>query len=136
MSSQPVFAALGDPVRRCIIELLGDETEIPAGVIAGELTARFGISQPAASQHLKVLRDAGLVAVRPAGTHRIYRLDRAGLDVVHAWLARFAVPFAQPLDALETELARGRRNQRHRVLSDPVAAELDVEPTPGLTGTA
>jgi DNA-binding transcriptional ArsR family regulator len=73
------------------------------------------ISQPAVSQHLKVLREAGLVSVRAEGTRRVYALDPAGLDAARAWLARLADPlgpFLQPLDALATELARGRRARR------------------------
>ncbi|WP_035696955.1 ArsR/SmtB family transcription factor [Glycomyces tenuis] len=109
--SVEVFDALGDPVRRRILELL-NEGERPAGVIAEALRAQFGISQPAASQHLRVLREAGLVTVRAEGTRRVYGVDAAGLAVVQEWLARFADAFAQPLDALETELARGRRERR------------------------
>ena len=112
-----VFDALGDPVRRRILELLGDG-ERPAGAIAHALHAQFGISQPAASQHLRVLRGAGLVTVRAEGTRRIYGVDTAGLAVVQDWLGRFADAFAQPLDALETELARGRRERRRAVSSD------------------
>ncbi len=106
-----VFDALGDPVRRRILELLGDG-ERPAGAIADALHAQFGISQPAASQHLRVLRQAGLVTVRAEGTRRVYGVDTAGLSAVQDWLARFADTFAQPLDALDTELARGRRERR------------------------
>lgn len=111
-----VFDALGDPVRRRILELLGDG-ERPAGAIADAMHAQFGISQPAASQHLRVLREAGLVTVRPEGTRRIYGVDMAGLAMVQDWLSHFAAPFAQPLDALETELARGRRERRRSVSS-------------------
>ncbi len=105
------FEALGDPVRRAILELLaaGQQT---TGALTTALQARLPISQPAVSQHLKVLREAGLVRVQPAGTRRIYALDQAGLDAAGAWLNRLADPlatFAQPLDALTTELARGRR---------------------------
>ncbi|SDD61038.1 ArsR/SmtB family transcription factor [Glycomyces harbinensis] len=115
----PAFDALGDPVRRRIMELLG-EGERPAGAVAealGAPTASSGraggpISQPAVSQHLKVLREAGLVTVRAEGTRRIYGVDEAGLAAVRAWLERFADAFAGPLDALETELARGKRERR------------------------
>ena len=111
MTAGPAFDALGDPVRRRILELLGDG-ERPAGVVADVLHELFGISQPATSQHLRVLRGAGLVTVRAEGTRRIYGVDDAGVAVAREWLARFADPFAQPLDALETELARGRRTNR------------------------
>jgi DNA-binding transcriptional ArsR family regulator len=109
-----VFEALGDPVRRLILELLA-AGEQPAGSLAAALQSRMPISQPAVSQHLKVLREASLVSVRAMGTRRIYALDQAGLDAAHAWLARLADPpgpFTQPLDALATELARGRRARR------------------------
>ncbi|WP_100445116.1 ArsR/SmtB family transcription factor [Glycomyces xiaoerkulensis] len=109
--SGEVFDALGDPVRRRVLELLG-EGERPAGAIAAALRDRFGISQPAVSQHLRVLREAGLVTVRTEGTRRIYGVDTDGLALAQEWLARFADAFAQPLDALETELARGRRERR------------------------
>ncbi|WP_231492636.1 helix-turn-helix transcriptional regulator [Glycomyces sp. NRRL B-16210] len=116
--AEAAFDALGDPVRRRIMELLG-EGERPAGAVAEALGAlpapggrRGGISQPAVSQHLKVLREAGLVTVRAEGTRRIYGVDERGLAAVQDWLARFADGFAGPLDALETELARGKRERR------------------------
>jgi len=105
------FDALGDPMRRRIMELLG-EGERPAGEIAETMGAHFGISQPAVSQHLKVLREAGLVTARAEGTKRIYRVDDDGLAAVRLWLERFADGFSGPLDALETELARGKRERR------------------------
>jgi DNA-binding transcriptional ArsR family regulator len=109
-----VFAALGEPVRRRILELLADG-EQPVGPLVVALRSRAPISQPAVSQHLRVLLDAGLVSVRAAGTRRLYALDTAGLDAARAWLDRLAdplAPFAQPLDALATEIARGRRATR------------------------
>jgi DNA-binding transcriptional ArsR family regulator len=109
-----VFAALGDPVRRLILELLA-AGEQPTGSLVAALRSRMPISQPAVSQHLKVLREANLVSVRAEGTRRIYALDQAGLDAAQAWLARLADPlgpFGQPLDALAAELARGRRTRR------------------------
>lgn len=109
-----LFEALGDPVRRRILEILF-AGEQPAGDVAAAVRAETSISQPAVSQHLKVLREAGLVTVRADGTRRWYSLDPAGLDTALAWLARLAdpiEPFAQPLDALATEVARGRRSRR------------------------
>lgn len=109
-----VFEALGDPVRRHLLELLVPG-EQPAGGLVAALQLRAPISQPAVSQHLKVLRDAGLVTVRADGTRRLYAVDPAGLEAAQAWLVRVADPLgplAQPLDALETELARGRRARR------------------------
>jgi DNA-binding transcriptional ArsR family regulator len=109
-----IFEALGDPVRRLILELLA-AGEQPTGSLVTTLQSWMPISQPAVSQHLKVLREASLVSVRAVGTRRIYRIDQAGLDAAQAWLARLADPlgpFTQPLDALVTELARGRRARR------------------------
>lgn len=106
-----IFDALGDRVRRRILEVLGDG-ERSAGELVSQLREEFGISQPATSQHLRTLRDAGLVSYRPQGRQRIYAMDRDALAPVREWLARFDDQFAQPLDALETELARGRRERR------------------------
>ncbi|MEU2201735.1 metalloregulator ArsR/SmtB family transcription factor [Isoptericola sp. NPDC019482] len=123
-----VFEALGDPVRRRLLELLA-AGEQPAGSLVGTLQAEARISQPAVSQHLRVLRDARLVTVRPEGARRLYAVDDAGLDVVRLWLARFAEPFAQPLDALATEVARGRRARRRAAGSTP------LDDTPDDAGT-
>ena len=82
------------------------------------------ISQPAVSQHLKVLREAGLVTVRAEGTRRFYALDGDGLDAAEGWLAHLRDPmaaFAQPLDALATEVARGRRAARRAATSSRAA---------------
>jgi DNA-binding transcriptional ArsR family regulator len=109
-----VFEALGDAVRRQILELLV-AGEQPVGAVVAALQALAPISQPAVSQHLKVLREAGLVNVRAEGARRLYGLDEAGLDAAKAWLVALADPlgpFAQPLDALATEVARGRRARR------------------------
>ncbi|QBI18443.1 ArsR family transcriptional regulator [Egibacter rhizosphaerae] len=105
------FAALGDPVRRRILELLA-EGEQPVGTLVVTLAAEHPISQPAVSQHLRVLRDAGLVTVRAYGTRRLYDLDRDGLREAATWLAGLAEqpgPFTQPFDALATEVVRSRR---------------------------
>jgi DNA-binding transcriptional ArsR family regulator len=109
-----VFEALGDPVRRFILELLAGG-ERSAGWLVEAVRSRMLISQPAVSQHLKVLREAGLVTVRVTGTSRIYALDQAGLAAARTWLGALAgplAPFSQPLDALATELVRGRRAAR------------------------
>lgn len=102
---------LGEPVRRRILELLGP-AEMSAGSVAAVLAAELGLSQPATSQHLKVLRESGLVTVRAVGTSRLYRVDRDHLGEAMAWFDQFADPWQQPLDALGTELARGRRRGR------------------------
>jgi DNA-binding transcriptional ArsR family regulator len=78
------WTAVGDPTRRAIFECL---VERPQAV--GELAAQFPVSRPAVSQHLKVLKSAGLVADRPAGKHRIYRVDPDGLAALREDLDRF-----------------------------------------------
>lgn len=105
------FDVLGDPVRRRILELLADG-ERTSGAVSDTIAAEFGISQPAVSQHLKVLRDNGFATVRPAGTRRLYALDSTPLHDVDEWLERFRRFWAPHLDALATELARGRRDRR------------------------
>ncbi|MDA0160607.1 metalloregulator ArsR/SmtB family transcription factor [Solirubrobacter ginsenosidimutans] len=105
-----VFDALGEPTRRQILGLLAGR-EQPAGALVAALPS---ISQPAVSQHLKVLRDAGLVTVRAEGTRRFYAVDEAGIEAARAWLTHLVdpvAPFAQPLDALATEVARGKRDR-------------------------
>ncbi len=105
------FDILGDPVRRRILELLA-EGERPAGAIGAVVQEEFGISQPAVSQHLRVLRDNGFAAVRAEGTRRLYSVDPAPLQEVDAWLAPYRRFWTQRLDALGTELARGARTRR------------------------
>jgi DNA-binding transcriptional ArsR family regulator len=106
-----IFEALGDPIRRRLLELLsGDERSV--GALVDDLQTDVRISQPAVSQHLKVLREAGLVRVRADGTRRFYAIDQGGLAAANAWLAQLVEPLgplAQPLDALATEVARGKR---------------------------
>jgi DNA-binding transcriptional ArsR family regulator len=102
------FDVLGDPVRRHILELLAD-TELTSGALTVAVRAEFGISQPAVSQHLRVLRESGFVTVRAEGTRRVYAIASDPLRDVDAWLTRFRRRWTPHLDALETELARGRR---------------------------
>lgn len=109
------FDVLGDPVRRRLLELMADG-ERPAGELTDAIRQEFGISQPAVSQHLRVLRESGFARVRPEGARRLYAVDPAGLQDVDAWLDRFRAFWSQRLDALGTELARGRRERR---LADP-----------------
>lgn len=102
---------LGDPVRRRILELLagGERT---SGAVSAVIQAEFGISQPAVSQHLRVLREAGFASVRAEGTRRLYAVEAAPLREVDTWLERFRGFWEQRLDALGTELARGKRDRR------------------------
>jgi DNA-binding transcriptional ArsR family regulator len=84
MTYRDGIAAIGDPTRRAIFELL---SEGPTPV--GELAARLPISRPAVSQHLAVLKSAGLVSDRAVGTRRLYRLDPDGVAAMRAYLDRF-----------------------------------------------
>lgn len=111
-----VFEALGDPVRRVILQLVAGG-ERSAGALAEEIRGHIPISQPAVSQHLKVLREAGLVRVRAEANRRFYALEPDGLAAAREWLAELVDPlarFAQPLDALATEVARGERERRRK----------------------
>jgi len=104
---------LGDPVRRRILELLADG-ELAAGDVGAVVQAEFGISQPAVSQHLKVLRDNGFARVRAEGNRRLYAVDPEPLREADVWLEHFRRFWTPHLDALGTELARGRRERRLR----------------------
>jgi DNA-binding transcriptional ArsR family regulator len=102
------FDVLGDPVRRRILELLAD-SERTSGEVVAVIGEEFGISQPAVSQHLRVLRENGFAAVRPDGARRHYSLDITGIDAVEQWLSDIRAFWEQRLDALATEIARGKR---------------------------
>jgi DNA-binding transcriptional ArsR family regulator len=108
MTEVHAFDVLGDPVRRRILELLADG-ELTAGAISQTVQDEYGISQPAVSQHLRVLRESGFATVRPEGTRRLYSVEPAPLREVEVWLDRFRRFWTPPLDALATELVRGRR---------------------------
>jgi len=112
------FDVLGDPVRRRILELLA-EGELTSGAIGAVVQQEFGITQPAVSQHLKVLRDSGLATVRPDGTRRLYAVNSEPLRELDAWLDRFRGFWTPHLEALATELARGRRERRLGATAPP-----------------
>ena len=105
------FDVLGDPVRRRILELLADG-EHTAGDVTATVRREFGISQPAVSQHLRVLRENGFARVRPEGTRRLYALEPEPLREADAWIEHFRRFWRPHLDALETEVARGKRRRR------------------------
>jgi DNA-binding transcriptional ArsR family regulator len=102
------FDVLSDPVRRRILELLagGERT---SGDIVIAVQREFAITQPAVSQHLKVLRESRFAAVRIDGARRLYSIDPGPLQEVEAWLGRFRGFWERRLDALGTEIARGKR---------------------------
>lgn len=120
------FDVLGDPVRRRILELLADG-EQASGSLGAVVQQEFGISQPAVSQHLKVLRENGFATVRAEGARRLYAVESAPLREVDMWLDRFRAFWDQHLDALATELARGRRERRQAARNDPGATETDQQ---------
>lgn len=115
------FDVLGDPVRRRILELLA-EREHASGEMVEIVGREFGISQPAVSQHLKVLRDSGFATVRAEAQRRVYAVDTSALREVDQWLDRFRVFWESKLDALETEIARGKRERRRAAQEEAGAA--------------
>jgi DNA-binding transcriptional ArsR family regulator len=110
------FSVLADPRRRRILELIA-HGERTSGDITSILREETGISQPAISQHLAVLRDAHIVQVRADAQRRLYSLDPGGLDVIVAWLDAVLPDFRPQLDALATEVARGKRD-RHSAAAE------------------
>lgn len=105
------FDVLGDPVRRRILEILAD-SEHASGEIVAIVSGEFGITQSAVSQHLKVLRESGFATVTVEGARRLYALDATPLAEVDVWLTTFRRYWAPKLDALATEVARGKRNRK------------------------
>jgi len=101
------LAAVADPTRRELLRLLVDGERS-----AGELAAGFPVSRPAISRHLRVLREAGLVRARTEGKRRLYALDPRPLRELDDWLEPYRDLWAHRLDALDTEIARGRRARR------------------------
>ena len=89
------FAALGDPTRRTIVELLSE-----ADRRAGDISGHFDTSAPAISQHLKILREAGLIRVEPHGRERVYSLDPNGLAAMEAWAREMRARWNDRFDRL------------------------------------
>lgn len=125
------LAALSDPTRRRIIELLATEEHT-----AGELVAEFDMSAPAISQHLKILRDSGLVQVRPEGQSRVYAVNPAGFEELDAWLHRMHGFWGARLDALEQALreekpvhAKTRRSRAAAASRPRPQSQPEAEPT-------
>ena len=104
---EAVLRALADESRRT---MLGALTGGPA--TAGELAALLPIARPGVSRHLRVLREAGLVEARQEAQRRVYRLRPEPLAEVDAWVGRYRDLWEQRLDALHTEVARGKRERR------------------------
>jgi DNA-binding transcriptional ArsR family regulator len=104
---EAVLRALADESRRTMIEAL---TDGPA--TAGELAALLPIARPGVSRHLRVLREAGLVEVREEAQRRVYSLRPEPLAEVDEWLSRYRALWENRLDALHTEIARGKHERR------------------------
>jgi DNA-binding transcriptional ArsR family regulator len=102
-----VLHALADQSRRTVLEMLRTQ---PATV--GELAEALPIARPGVSRHLRVLREAGLVEVEQQAQWRIYRLRPEPLAELDSWLGRYRAMWEQRLDALHTEIARGKREKR------------------------
>jgi DNA-binding transcriptional ArsR family regulator len=104
------FDVLGDPARRRILELLAAE-EMSSGAVVEVIGREFGLSQAGVSQHLKVLRESGFATVRAEAQRRIYVIDPTPLRDVDAWLEHFRGFWTHKLEALATEVARGKKNR-------------------------
>ncbi len=104
------FDVLSDPTRRRILELLAGG-ERPSGEISATLGEELGISQPAVSQHLRVLRESGFATVRPEGARRLYAVNPEPFREVEEWLAEFRRAWEPRLEALATEVARTKRQR-------------------------
>ena len=102
-----VLRALADESRRTMLETLSS-----GSATAGELAALLPIARPGVSRHLRVLREAGLVDVRREAQRRVYSLRPEPLAAVDVWLGRYRARWEQRLDALHTEVARGKRERR------------------------
>ncbi|HEY7429855.1 MAG TPA: metalloregulator ArsR/SmtB family transcription factor [Streptosporangiaceae bacterium] len=104
---EAVLRALADESRRTMLDTLSR-----GPVTAGELAALLPIARPGVSRHLRVLREAGLVEVRKQAQRRVYSLRPQPLAEVDDWLGRYRALWQRRLDALHTEVARGKRERR------------------------
>ncbi|MCY6383347.1 ArsR/SmtB family transcription factor [Hoeflea prorocentri] len=105
------FDVLSDPVRRRTLELIS-QREHASGEIVKVVESEFGISQSAVSQHLRVLRETGFAIVRKEGAKRCYEINPAGFADVDAWLDQLRFFWASRMEALATEVERGKRSDR------------------------
>jgi DNA-binding transcriptional ArsR family regulator len=108
------WQVVSQPHRREILRLVWDRE-----LRAGDIAERFDVTFGAVSQHLRVLREAGFATVRPEGTRRLYAVNAEPLRDVDAWLDNFRAFWAPHLDALATEIARGRRQRRLEERNSP-----------------
>lgn len=105
---------LGDPTRRRILELLSNGEELSAGEIVEVVQREQGISQPAVSQHLRILREQGFTSVRAEGTRRLYLVEAAPLRAADRWFERFRHFWDDKLDALGAEIERGKAARKRK----------------------
>ncbi|MGZ8999445.1 MAG: ArsR/SmtB family transcription factor [Allosphingosinicella sp.] len=128
MTNALAFAALGEPMRQAIVERLAKR---PMAV--GELAAHLPVTRPAVSQHLKILKEAGLVSDHAEGTRRIYRIDPAGLGAIRAWLDSFwdkaLGAYAEAAEREESDELRGPANHTS---TDPQVASGEGRPAKGV----
>ncbi len=107
------FDVLSDPVRRRTLELIA-QREHTSGEIVNVVEAEFGISQSAVSQHLRLLRDSGFARVRKEGAKRRYSINPAGFEDVETWLRQIRNYWAPKMEALGTEIERGKRMDKKK----------------------
>lgn len=107
------FEVLSDPVRRRVVELLSEGPRT-AGELTSAVRDEFGITQPAVSNQLRILRDSGFAHDQRQGSHRLYQLTPGALDEVSSWVERHQRLWPQRLDALATEVARGKQERSRR----------------------
>ncbi len=105
------FDVLGDPVRRRLLELIAAD-EKTAGEVTAVVVGEFGITQPAVSRQLRILRENGFATMRAVGTRRLYAIDATGFGDVQDWLSRVDSYWGTALDALDTEIKRQNRAAR------------------------
>lgn len=123
------FSALADPTRRAIVELLAQQGELAASEIAAE----FPISAPAISQHLKVLRETGVLAMEKRAQQRIYRINPQTMHEVESWAGRMTQRWQARFDALEqvlqVEMANGANTPRIGGATEPQSNDEGSEET-------
>ncbi len=115
------FDILGDPVRRRIVELLADSSQ-SAGEIGAVVEREFKISQPAVSQHLRVLRESGFATVRAEGTRRLYAVDPKPLMEVADWVDRYRRYWTEGFDSLDAHLKTMQKGPPRKRPTAPGAA--------------
>lgn len=104
------FDLVSDPVRRRILELLA-VSDRTAGEVTDIVRDEFGISQPAVSNQLRILRESGVATATRQGSRQLYAVVPEGMGELDAWVQKYRALWSQRLDALDVEILRGRRNE-------------------------